>query len=124
MRLLADENCPRSLIAALRAEGHDVAWVREDARGSSDAEVLALARGQRRVLATFDKGFGELAFQRGLPASCGVILFRLEGPTPDSVTRRAVEALALRRSWSGIFATITDSQLRVRPLPARGGPAR
>src|SRR5882672_5981567 len=30
-----------------------------------------------RVLLTFDKNFGELAWRSGLPASCGIVLFRL-----------------------------------------------
>lgn len=49
MRFLANENMPRDVVEALRANGHDVAWVREDAPGSPDRGVLA--RGAR---ATFE----------------------------------------------------------------------
>jgi predicted nuclease of predicted toxin-antitoxin system len=62
------------------ALGHDVAGVRTDAPDSSDREVLARAMAEGRTVMTFDKGFGALAFRAGLPASCGVILFRCRPP--------------------------------------------
>jgi len=76
-RLLADEDVPGAVVAALRQQGHDVAWIAEDASGSPDPEVLARAQRENRVVVTFDKDFGELAFRRGLAASVGVVLFRI-----------------------------------------------
>ena len=38
-RLLADENVPGAVVAALRHDGHDVAWIHEDAPGSPDPDV-------------------------------------------------------------------------------------
>ena len=76
-RLLANENVPGAAIAALRQQGHDVAWVREDAPGSPDPEVLDRAQRENRVVVTFDKDFGELAVRVGLAASVGVVLFRI-----------------------------------------------
>lgn len=64
MRLLANENIPSVVVIALRAVGHDVAWVRVDAPGSSDADVLARAVRELRILLTFDKDFGALAMRR------------------------------------------------------------
>lgn len=72
-RLLADENVPGAVVAALRQQGHDVAWIHEDAPGSPDPEVLERAQREGRVVVTFDKDFGELAFRRGLAASVGVV---------------------------------------------------
>ena len=77
MRFLADENLPGRLVAALRAAGHDVAWVRTEAPGSDDRTVLAMAAAEQRVLVTFDKDFGELAGRAGLPMASGVILLRV-----------------------------------------------
>jgi predicted nuclease of predicted toxin-antitoxin system len=77
MRLLANENFPGDAIAALRKAGHDVIWVRIDAPGISDPEVLAWAQAEDRILITFDKDFGELAFRAKLPATCGIIWFRI-----------------------------------------------
>jgi hypothetical protein len=55
MRILANENFPGDAVMALRARGHDVAWVRTDAPGSDDAEVLARALAEDRTVVTFDK---------------------------------------------------------------------
>ena len=79
LRLLANENFPRCIVEALRADGHDVAWIWEDARGSSDPRILARAQIESRIVATFDKDFGELAFRHSLPAHSGVLLLRIVG---------------------------------------------
>ena len=50
MRILADENFPGDAVLALRERGHDVAWVRSDAPGSSDVQVIARAQAEGRVL--------------------------------------------------------------------------
>lgn len=55
MRLLANENFPGDAVEALRALGHDVYWVRLEAPGSSDQEVLAREQQENRLLLTFDK---------------------------------------------------------------------
>ncbi len=77
MRVLANENFPLDAIEALRKNGHDVAWIREDACGSQDEDVLSRAQREDRILVTFDKDFGELAFHSKLPSTSGVILFRI-----------------------------------------------
>jgi predicted nuclease of predicted toxin-antitoxin system len=117
VRLLADENVPGAVVAALRQEGHDVAWIHEDAPGSPDPEVLEWAQRGNRVLVTFDKDFGELAFRCGLAASVGVVLFRITLTSPDQAVRLAVTALASRADWTGQFAVVEDDRIRLRMLP-------
>ncbi len=118
MRYLANENFPGPVVKALRANGEDVAWVAEDMRAASDETVLARARAESRIVVTFDKDFGELAFKTGLPATCGVILFRLAGSNPDDDNTRALAALAERQDWAGHFAVVQDDRIRMRPLPS------
>jgi len=77
MRFLADENIPGDAVAAPRAAGHDVVGVRTEAPGIVDQEVLALSAAESRVLLTFDKDFGELAWNARLPPGCGIVFFRL-----------------------------------------------
>lgn len=117
MRILANENFPGDAVEALRARGHDVAWVRTDAPGSSDPQVLALAQAEGRILATFDKDFGELAFRSGLPAASGVVLFRISTPSSQHVARLAVAALESRTDWAGHFAVVEDDRIRLTSLP-------
>src|SRR3990172_7966027 len=113
MRILANENFPGDAVNALRNQGHDVAWVRTDAPGTSDAEVLAHAQRENRIVVTFDKDFGELAFRARLPASSGIILFRISAPSPAHVARVAVAALESRTDWAGHFTVVEDSRIRM-----------
>ena len=81
MRILANESFPEEAVAALRERQHDVAWIRTDAPGCSDREVIERARVDRRLIITFDKDFGELAFRSKSPATCGIVLFRIAAPS-------------------------------------------
>ena len=122
MRILANENFPADLVRALREAGHQVAWIWEDARGSEDRAVLARAQSERRVVATFDKDFGELAFRSRLPAQCGILLFRLAAPNPHALVARVLSVIASRPAWEGLFASVTEDRVRVRPLPSGEAP--
>ena len=113
MRILANENFPGEAVRALQEQGHDVVWIREAAPGSGDTKVLERAVEEDRILITFDKDFGELAFHRGLPASCGVILFRIAMPSAEYVAEAAVRALEQREDWAGHFSVIEDRRIRM-----------
>lgn len=117
MRFLANENFPLDAIEALRNDGHDVAWIREDARGSNDEQVLARGQKEERVLITFDKDFGELAFRSKLPASSGVILFRITMSSSKHITQVAIQAIASRTDWTGHFSVVEDNRIRMTLLP-------
>ena len=119
MRFLANENFPGDAVTALRERGHDVAWIRTEAPGSTDPDVLTRAQAEGRVLLTFDKDFGELAFRAKLPASSGVVLFRISTASVEYVTRVAVTALESRTDWAGHFAVVEDDQIRLTPLPEK-----
>jgi predicted nuclease of predicted toxin-antitoxin system len=117
MRWIADENVSGTVIRTLHELGHDVLSVKELMRGAGDPKILALAQAERRVVVTHDKDFGELAFRFGLPAACGVILFRLSGVDPASDNRRMLEVLQSGVDWTGHFAVATEDRVRIRPLP-------
>ena len=118
MRFLANENFPRAAVEGLRAAGHDVAWIRTEAPGATDEQVLARSRDEGRVLITFDKDFGELVLRRGLSASQGVVLLRLPLAGPEELVARAVAALTARGDWAGHFSVIEGDRVRMRPLIA------
>ena len=85
------------------------------------AAIACLGACQRegRVVVTFDKDFGELAFRLGVAASVGVVLFRITLKSPDHAARAAVAAFASRSrtDWSGHFAVVEDDRIRLRALP-------
>jgi predicted nuclease of predicted toxin-antitoxin system len=120
---LADENFPRPALELLRSAGWDVLSIAEERPGIPDEEVIALCMRRNRVLLMFDKDFGELVFLHGLPANCGVVLFRV---TPGDPEEAAALALALIQSKSDLnrsFCVVTRERVRVRPLrPSLGVP--
>lgn len=119
MRLLANENFPRAAVVELRRAGFDVTWIRESNPGITDPEVLAIAVAEDRLLITFDKDFGELAFKAHLPATCGIILFRIRKPSPDAVAKRAMTVLSLRTDWANHFSVIEDDRIRMTQFISR-----
>ena len=122
LRVVANENMPGTVIRALRDLGHDVLSVKESMRGEADERILARAQAEQRLVVTQDKDFGELAFHARLPATCGVVLFRLTGADPDADNRRILQTLAGPTVWVGHFAVVTESRIRIRPLPPHKKP--
>ena len=116
MRFLADENIPGETMARLRQIGHDVVSVRADMPGISDAEILSWAKRERRILLTFDKDFGELAWVAGLPRESGVILLRLPMPAAATAGAALAARIAERTDWAGHFSVIEPGRVRMRPL--------
>jgi predicted nuclease of predicted toxin-antitoxin system len=119
MRFLADENIPGDAVSALVAAGHDVVWIRVAAPGSVDEEILAWAAREDRVLVTFDQDFGELAWRAGLPASCGIVLFRISMPGATDVGAAIADRLSERTDWAGHFSVVQPGRIRMRPLPTK-----
>jgi len=116
MRFLANENFPGSAVTELQMAGHDVVWVRTAAPGSKDEDVLAQAAREGRIVLTFDKDFGELAWQSSLPASCGVILVRLAMPPASDVGSVLAARIGERADWAGHFTVLEPGRIRMRPL--------
>ena len=116
MRILADENIHLFIVEALQTHGHDVTWMRRDAPGTADAEILPLANQQERTLLTYDTDFGELIFATGMPSERGVILLRMGGSIA-SHTARLLDVLPQYDDWSDCFTTISAERVRRRRLP-------
>ncbi len=87
------------------------------APGIGDAEVLAWAMREGRILLTFDKDFGELAGSSGLSPSCGIVLLRVPPPRSEAPARRLADLIAARKDWAGHFSVIEPGRVRMRPLP-------
>ena len=117
LRLLANENFPGTAVDALRVAGHDVVWIRTDAPGAKDPDILARALREGRILLTFDKDFGELAWHAHLPANCGIILFRVPMTGAPTIGARLAARIAERSDWAGHFSVIEPGRTRMRPLP-------
>jgi predicted nuclease of predicted toxin-antitoxin system len=122
VNFLANENFPLDAVEVLRVAGHDVAWIRTDSPGITDPQVLARAVAEERILLTFDKDFGELAFHAGLPATCGIVLFRLPASSAGQLAAQVAVAIASRTDWAGHFSVVEPTRIRMRPLPGMAQP--
>ena len=93
MRLLANENFPLASVRSLRAAGHDVAAIIEDTPGTTDAEVLAQAAREARIVLTIRPGLwgADLSPEIAWPQRRDLSALR---PDNASRTRRACPGLA------------------------------
>jgi predicted nuclease of predicted toxin-antitoxin system len=115
-KFLANENVPGEVVEAARQAGYDLAWVAESAPGSDDDGVLAAALAEGRILLTFDKDFGEMAFRQGKIATCGVLLLRPRMRSPSFLVQFLLGVLGQSVAWEGNFSVAQEGKLRVVPL--------
>jgi predicted nuclease of predicted toxin-antitoxin system len=113
--ILADENVLSAVVEGLRADGWDVASIAELAPASDDADILARAAREGRVLLTDDKDFGELVVREGR-AHGGVALLRLHGMRPLQRALLVSRVLgSLMGEIRGNFAVVErDGAVRIR----------
>jgi predicted nuclease of predicted toxin-antitoxin system len=114
MKFLIDESADARVARPLRQRGHDVATVADDHEKSlDDAEVLAIAYREQRILITDDRDFGELVFRFRQPHS-GVIYFRLSHTGLELRIARLEYVLQHHSHQLDQFLVVTDLDVRVR----------
>ncbi len=119
MRFLADMGISPKTVAFLRSLGHDAVHLHEEGLDRlSDADILAKARSEGRILLTHDLDFGELLAASGerLPS---VIIFRLRNMRPDNVNRYIPFILEQYEAKleEGAILSVNELRIRMRPLP-------
>ena len=116
---LADESCDFAVVRALRAAGYDVLAVAERSPGARDEEVIRLATGERRVLLTEDKDFGQLVFAAG-KETCGVIFIRYPASLRSELPQRVLDAVKRESSrMQTAFVVLQPKRMRISRLPRR-----
>lgn len=123
MRFLLDENVPKRVALALRAEGHDVTRVQETPlRGADDDVIWSRAAEEERVFVTAD-----LDFPLKRPGPLGMILIR----NFDRVSTSAMTSMLLdtvRSEGDGLagkLVVVSPGRVRVRDIcPTAARPAR
>jgi predicted nuclease of predicted toxin-antitoxin system len=118
MRFLANENISLATVGRLRAAGHDVAAVSEEAPGAPDTEVLARACQEQRLILTFDRDYGELVYHRALPAPPGIVYFRFRPSTPEEPAEHLLGLVtAGQPALENQLTVVERGQVRQRALP-------
>jgi predicted nuclease of predicted toxin-antitoxin system len=81
------------VVRRLRSIGHNVEWIAETSPGSSDASILARADIGELVLITYDRDFGDLIFNHGLPRPKAIIFSRVGRVEPRFLCEKIDELL-------------------------------
>ena len=120
MKIKLDENLPESLLATLKALGHDVDNVTaEGLAGRADFDVWQAAQKAERFLSLriwISRIFGGF-----LPARIqGLMLVRLRTPGRSALATRIAAVFREENStaWARCFVLLTDHKLRVH-TPSR-----
>jgi predicted nuclease of predicted toxin-antitoxin system len=71
------------------------------------------------MVLTFDKDFGELAFENAATAPHAVVLFRLPNLSAADIVGRIVDALTSRSDWAGAFWVVEAKRIRSRRFVMR-----
>ena len=82
MRIRADENIDRPIVAWLREQGHVVVEAAAAAPEAADADLIAMSQREDRILITFDRDIGRLV-QSDTARYPGVVYLRIRGAGPQ-----------------------------------------
>jgi predicted nuclease of predicted toxin-antitoxin system len=114
--IIADENIPPEMVAALRGHGVDVVYVREDFRGICDEDVIWLSREMNRIILTEDKDFGEWVFAHRAEG-VSVIFLRYHFKQQKEVTDSLIRLIDTEQEkLLGRFTTVSDRKVRSRDI--------
>ena len=119
MRILTDENVPRSMVQALRNANHDTATASElGLSGRPDIDLLLFCNQNGRILVTNDKDFGRLLVSGSLRRLAKVVLLRYTTVDLDRIGKEVVEFLGTEAvrlaeaSW--LLAVLSEGRYRLR----------
>lgn len=119
MRFLADMGISPRSVAFLNSLGHNAVHLHDEGLDRlSDANILAKARNEDRIVITHDLDFGDLMAAGGarLPS---IIILRLRNMSADQVNRylEVVISSYQRQLDTGAIVSVTERHIRVRALP-------
>ena len=119
MKFLGDMGISGSTMRWLKSQGHDAKHLRDEGlQRLPDDEIFAKAEMEKRIVLTFDLGFGDIAAAaaKALPS---VIIFRLQDQRPINVNQRLEVVLreAAKELNEGAIISVDEYRYRIRRLP-------
>lgn len=119
MKFLADMGISYRSVNYLSNLGYDALHLSElGAIEKEDADILAQARLDGRVVLTNDLDFGDLLALSGasLPS---VVIFRLQDMTAENVNRHLDDILTryMAALHDGVIISVSEKRIRIRKLP-------
>jgi len=119
IKFLADVNVEKPVVEYLSKQGYDIKWIPDYDCEMLDEELLQMAKEERRILITNDKGFGDLVIiEKKL--SAGAILFRIKGQkSQEKIKLMRKLLMGYRHKLLNHYVIISKSKIRVIPLGDR-----
>ena len=124
MRFLLDNNLSPRLVDLLHEHAHNVTHVRQlDLQAATDAEVMAAARDDARVLVSADTDFGTQLARSGATCPSLILIRRTRSRRAEQIADLLLANLAQVSGdlEAGAIVVLTDTDLRVRHLPLPPG---
>lgn len=113
MNILLDSCISAILRPPLQTAGHDVVWAGDWPQDPGDAQILAFAQSEQRVVITLDKDFGALAIRDELPHAGIIRLVNLslrdQAAVCEQILSKHGESLQ-----AGAIITADQNRLRIR----------
>lgn len=103
-----DENVPRMTVERMQELGHDVVDLRGTEReGLPDDQVWQVAKSEKRLLITTDKGF----LRRRRDVHSGLLVVALRKPNRLRIHERIMQVLSRFREgeWEGMSVVVRDT---------------
>ncbi len=115
MKLLANENFPKSSVKILKDSGYDIVSVGDEFAGILDSEVIDFANQEHRIILTFDRDYGELIFKKGFRPASGVIYLRWEFFLPEDPGKYLIELFNSKNIlYENTLTVISEDNIRQR----------
>ena len=115
MKLLGNENFPKTSILYLRLKGFDIKSIGIDHPGITDKEVIDIAQNEKRTIITFDRDYGELIFNKGYKPDGGVIYIRQPVFDPEEPGKLIEKVLTEEElSFNKTFTVVDNNGIRQR----------
>lgn len=115
MKLLADDNIPKTVVNKLKSMGFDIKKASEYSKGLPDDILIEIAVKESRIIITFDKDFGELIFHRKqVPPS--IILLEFAPKSAEYILDRIRDLLSSDEEFFGFFTIYDGLSIRKKKL--------
>jgi predicted nuclease of predicted toxin-antitoxin system len=114
MKVLLDTCVWGRAVKELQAAGHDVIYTGNWSEDPGDAQILAFAYNDGRVLVTLDKDFGELAIVHELPHSGIIRLVNMSAKQQAAVCIEVLKRYG-NELLAGAIVTAEPGFAKIRP---------
>jgi len=114
-KILADECIPLDLVNVLQEAGLDILTVSEiGLSDADDAKIFKTAVSRKRILLTFDRGFGDI-FRFDISGSFGIVIILISQMTRKEIVNLPLAFFRLQKgkSLAGKLVIIGKRKIRI-----------